>query len=196
MVTPSAPVQPVRPVLSVTEITDGIRNLSDADKYRFKRASQYWGSAGARPPADLRHEAVRRAIDGSRKCPRRLPIVVFLIGVMRSIACADRRALQRARRATIPSDAPDCQTILDGIDPRISPEEQMLRNEEMIEMKARVFALFEGDAVARDLVEGRFIGMEGKELQELVGLSDKDFATKSRFVRRRIDKAFPDGWKS
>jgi RNA polymerase sigma-70 factor (ECF subfamily) len=38
--------------------------------------------------------------------------------------------------------------------------------------------------------------MEGKELRELVGLNEKDFATRRRLVRRRIDKAFPNGWKS
>ena len=63
-------------------------------------------------------------------------------------------------------------------------------------MKAGVLQLFEDDAVARDVVEGRFLGMEGEELQELVGLTASELATKNRFIRRRIDKAFPDGWKS
>ena len=102
MVLPSAPAEPAESVLSVAEVTDGIRNLSDADKYRFKRASQYLSCAGARPAADLRHEAVRRAIGGMRKCPRGLPIVAFLFGVMRSIAHADRKALQRVPHADVP----------------------------------------------------------------------------------------------
>lgn len=38
--------------------------------------------------------------------------------------------------------------------------------------------------------------MEGIELRELVGLSEKDLATKRRFIRRRIDAAYPNGWKS
>jgi hypothetical protein len=195
MVVPSAPAEPAQSVLSVAEVTDGIENLSDIEKYRLRRTSEYLSCAVARPAADLRHEAIRRAIAGSRKCPRALPIVSFLIGVMRSIAYADRRSLQRAAQAVVPSDDLNCQTLLDGADPRASPEEQLLRNEEIIEMKAQVLALFKDDNVARDLAEGRFIEMEGKELQEFVGLNDKDFATKLRFVRRRIDKAFPDGWK-
>lgn len=195
MVLPSAPTEPASSVLSVTEVTDSIRSLSDTEKYRLKRASHYLSCAGVRPAADLRHEAVRRAIAGTRKCPSGLEIVPFLIGVMRSIAFADRRALRRAAQATVASDDLNCQTLLDGVDPRASAEEQMLRNEEIIEMKTQVLALFKDDNVARDLAEGRFIEMEGKELQELVGLNDKDFATKLRFVRRRIDKAFPNGWK-
>jgi DNA-directed RNA polymerase specialized sigma24 family protein len=196
MVMPRAAAVPAESVLSVAEVTDGIRTLSDADQIRFKRASQYFSCAGARPAADLRHEAIRRAIAGSRKCSRNLPIVAFLIGVMRSIAYADRRAVQRAKQPTIAGNDPNSQTLLDGPDPRSSPEEQLLRNEQIAEMKAQVLAVFKDDPAAHDLVEGRFLGLEGKELQQLVGLDDKDFATKLRFVRRRVDKAFPDGWKS
>jgi len=196
MVMPSAPAVPVESmVLSVTEVTDGIRSLSDAEQIKFKRASQYLGGAGARPPADLRHEAIRRAIAGSRKCPRHLSIMAFLIGAMRSIAHADRKAVKRTSRTLNLAD-PNSSTMLDAADPRISPEEATLRKDDTAEMKARVLPLFEDDAIARDIIEGKFMGMEGKDLQELAGLSAKELATKNRFIRRRIDKAFPDGWKS
>jgi len=195
MVIPAAPAEVAELVLSVAEVTDGIRNLSDAEQIKFKRASQYLGGAGARPPADLRHEAIRRAIAGSRKCPRYLPVVAFLIGTMRSIAHADRKALKRTSRTPSLAD-PSSSTILDAADPRIGPEEATLRNDDIAEMKARVLRLFEDDAIARDMIEGKFMRMEGEDLQELVGLSAKELATKNRFIRRRIDKAFPDGWKS
>lgn len=194
MAAPGAPIE-LSSVLSVEEITDSIQNLSDVEQLKFKRASQYLGGAGARPPADLRQEAIRRAIAGSRKCPRHLSVVIFLIGTMRSIAHADRKALRRAPRTTSSTDA-DCVTILDAPDPRMSPEDAMLRIDEIAEMKARVLSHFEDDAIARDLIEGRFLRMEGKDLQELVRLSAKELATKNRLIRRRIDKAFPDGWKS
>jgi len=195
MVIPGAPAEIAESVLSVADVTDGIRNLSDAEQIKFKRASQYLGGAGARPPADLRHEAIRRAIAGSRKCPRDLPVVAFLIGTMRSIAHADRKALKRTSRTPSLAD-PSSSTILDAADPRIGPEEATLRNDDIAEMKARVLRLFEDDAIARDMIEGKFMRMEGEDLQELVGLSAKELATKNRFIRRRIDKAFPDGWKS
>lgn len=195
MVIPAAPTEVSVSVLSVAEVTDGIRNLSDAEKIKFKRASQYLGDAGARPPADLRHEAVRRAIAGSRKCPRYLSVAAFLIGTMRSIAHADRKALKRTSRTPNLAD-PSSSTILDAADSRISAEEAMLRSDDIAEMKAGILPLFEDDAIARDIIEGKFMGMEGKDLQELVGLSAQELATKNRFIRRRIDKAYPDGWKS
>jgi len=114
---------------------------------------------------------------------------------MRSIAHADRKALKRTSRTPSLAD-PSSSTILDAADPRIGPEEATLRNDDIAEMKARVLRLFEDDAIARDMIEGKFMRMEGEDLQELVGLSAKELATKNRFIRRRIDKAFPDGWKS
>jgi hypothetical protein len=102
--------QPTALVLSVREITDGIQNLSAVDQYRFKRASEYHNYGGARPATELRHEAIRRAIAGTRKCPRDLPVVAFLIGAVRSIANADRKALKRIRHDA-PSDnleSPPC----------------------------------------------------------------------------------------
>jgi hypothetical protein len=62
-------------------------------------------------------------------------------------------------------------------------------------MKRQILALFDDDPVAHLLVDGLFAEMEGNELQELVELNDRDFASKRRLVRRRIDKAFPRGWK-
>jgi hypothetical protein len=193
MVTPSAPAETV---LSVTEVIDGIRGLSDADALRFRRASHYLSHGDARSPTELRNEAVRRAADGSRKCPRNLPIVVFLFGVMRSIASTDRKAADRTPKlAVVPRDSSAGATLLEGVDPRLSPEDRLIKDEEITELKVRVLDLFRDDLVIHTLVEGLITGMEGEELRKLVGLSLKDFATKRRFVRRRIDKAFPNGWK-
>jgi RNA polymerase sigma-70 factor (ECF subfamily) len=38
-------------------------------------------------------------------------------------------------------------------------------------------------------------GIEGEELRELTELDMTGYATKRRLIRRRIDKAFPQGWK-
>jgi hypothetical protein len=192
---PSAPAELPDSVLSVQEITEGIRNLSAEDQFRFKRASEYLSHSGARPAQDLRHEAVRRSIAGSRKCPRAIPIANFLFGVMRSIAHADRKALHRSSRAVSIDNVSGSQSLFDCADPRISPEELLLRNEESASMKGQILALFEDDLTAQTLIEGQFAQMEGQELRDFLGLTDKEFATKRRFIRRRIDKAFPNGWK-
>jgi len=182
-------------VLSVAEIAEGINNLSDADLLRIKKTSQYLSYGGARSPQELRQEAVKRAVDGTRKCPRDVGIAKFLFGVMRSIASSDRKAASRKQTLSmVPKHNSGSASILECTDPRLSPEDQILTQEATGEIRAALLPLFEGDPVAQTLVNGMIEGMEGHELRELAGLNEKDFATKRRFVRRRIDKAFPNGW--
>ncbi|MGM4931791.1 hypothetical protein [Tardiphaga sp. 619_E2_N8_5] len=181
---------------SVVEITEIITNLSDAELLRIAKASQYLSFGGSRSPQDLRQEAIKRAVAGSRKCPRRLNVVIFLYGAMRSIASADRKALCRSQEiSAVPKQGSEGVTVLEGRDYRLSPEDELLQQEGPEEIRRVLFSLFEDDLVAQTLVEGMIEGMEGRELREFVGLSEVDFATKRRLVRRRIDKAFPKGWK-
>src|SRR5262245_30053308 len=127
MATPTASAEAV---LSAVEAIDIIRNLSVPDLLRLKRASQYLSYGGARPPADLRNEAIRRVADGRRKCPRDIPIVTILYGVMRSIASADRKALQRTPTlAVVPRHDSAATSPLDGVDPRLSPEERLIQEQ-------------------------------------------------------------------
>jgi hypothetical protein len=48
--------------------------------------------------------------------------------------------------------------------------------------------------LAQVMVEGGMEGMEGEELREVTGLTKIAFASKRRLIRRRVEKAFPDGW--
>lgn len=183
-------------VFSVAEVTERLRSLTGADALLIKRASVYLSFGCVRSPQDLRQEAFKRALAGSRKCPRHLTTPTFIYGVMRSIASADRKALGRARElSVVPKENSGSATILDGIDPRLSPEDLTIKSQDFIEIKKRILGLFEDDLVAQTLAEGMIDEMEGKELRAFVGLSEKDFDTKRRLVRRRIDKAFPDGCK-
>lgn len=192
MVTPSASEE--ESLLSAAEVADRIRDLSDADVLRLKRASEYLSFGGARPPADLRQEAIRRAVSGARKCPCGLSMVTFLRGVMRSIAWADRKSLARGPKLAVVAKDDRGEGSLAGIaDRRMSPEDKIIHDENIAKMKRKILALFEDDVVAQTLAEGIMDGMEGKELRDLVGLNEKEFATKRRLVRRRIDKAFLNG---
>jgi DNA-directed RNA polymerase specialized sigma24 family protein len=183
-------------VLSVAEATARLQALSEADALLLKKASIHLSFGGARSSRDLRQEAFKRTLAGSRRCPRNLPIVPFLFGVMRSIASADRKSLGRVPELTlVPKDDSTTGKIFEGRDPRLSPEDLAIKEQELVEIKERILALFEDDLVAQTLTEGMMEGMEGKELRAFVGLSERDFDTKRRLVRRRIDKAFPDGWK-
>jgi hypothetical protein len=80
------PNAPAKSVLSAAEVTDRIQNLSGTDAYRLKKISEYLSFGGARPAQELRNEAIRRALDGTRNCPPHLSIITFLRGVNAHLA--------------------------------------------------------------------------------------------------------------
>jgi hypothetical protein len=129
--------------LAVAEVTARIRAMSDADKIRLIRTSTYLSFGGARSPADLRQEAIRRAIAGTRKCPNGLSIIAFLKGAMRSIAWADRKAISRAPKlAAVPSSGDAGQNLPEAIDSRLSTEDRILQHDRLSEILAGLFSTF------------------------------------------------------
>jgi hypothetical protein len=61
-------------------------------------------------------------------------------------------------------------------------------------IREAIIKLFDDDQDAQIIVEGMMEDMDGEDLRELTDLDKKEFASKRRLVRRRIDKAFPEGW--
>jgi hypothetical protein len=82
------------------------------------------------------------------------------------------------------------------IDARPNAAEAAQSREETERIKQAVLGLFDDDLAAQTVVEGDMDGIEGEELRDLTGLDPKAFATKRRFVRRRINQKYPKGWMS
>lgn len=71
-----------------------------------------------------------------------------------------------------------------------------MREQSEAAIRGAVLALFDDDQQARDIVEGTMVDLSADELRELTGLDKTAYASKRKLMRRRIDKAYPEGWKS
>ena len=80
---------------------------------------------------------------------------------------------------------------LDPPDWRPTAEQHAISNEETAQIKREILDLFSDDVTARVMVEGMMDGMDGETLRQVTDLTKTGFASKRRFIRRRIDKAFP-----
>jgi DNA-directed RNA polymerase specialized sigma24 family protein len=158
------------------------------------KAATYWARAYGADAEDVMQDALERAVEGGRQCPRDISIFTFLAGAMRSISGDERKA--RTRRAEIHLVAEDGSLVVDPIDDQPNAAEAAQSREAAEGIKQAVLDLFEDDLAAQAIVEGDMDGIEGEELRELTGLDAKAFASKRRLVRRRIDRAYPKGWKS
>jgi RNA polymerase sigma-70 factor (ECF subfamily) len=148
---------------------------------------------------DILQRAFVAALDGSRKCPRDIALITFLAGTMRSLASSWFKSLTRTPELhLIAVQGDDCEDVPVGIDtPAEEPtaDQQHVSEEEAAAIRAAILSLFADDEFARLIIEGDMEGMDATELRELTGLDETAYGSKRRLIRRRIVKAYPEGWK-
>lgn len=175
-------------VLSPDEIRAAIEGFSHADWIRLKRAAAYFAWRPGVQGSDLQQEAMMRALEGRRKCPRKTSVITFLCGAIRSIASEgdsefqqvsieDQAEFSRNDEAKLRDASRDPYREAQG---RIDGERLM----------AEVLGLFDDDEKAEMLFEGMMVEMEGEELREFLELTQTEFDSKRRLVRRRLNQHF------
>lgn len=190
--------EPARDTLSVEEIRTASEGFSDADWIRLGKIARTFGWTQRRDPDDLLQIALERALDGSRRCPRSVDVIRFLAEAMRSIASDEAKSLKRkpelrlVPRHGVDEDGP---LEYDHPDPTQNAEAALEGEQEAQRILSAVLAVFDDDVAAQTIVEGDAEGMDAHELRELTGLSEREYPSKRRLIRRRLEKAFPKGWK-
>lgn len=177
------------------EIASAIHLLTAADWARLKLVARKYANGRPIEPDDLLQEAMQRAIDG-RVCPTHVDVVKFLAEAMRSIAHGEtEKAEHKLVLVPVAKTGDHPAEVLAVADPAQSVEERMMSEQNAAVFRRDVLALFDDDPQARDIVEGTMEDMTPEELRELTGLSQTAYDSKRRLIRRRIDKAYPQGWK-
>ena len=173
-----------RPIVTVdnttVDVARAIHALSSADLVRLKALARLWTRGqDALAWSDVLHEAIARALGGARRWPPGVPIVAFLSGIMRSI-CEDhwRRARREGRVLAREEDVAD----LGGTDAASDPERTLAAAQAL----AAVNDLFAGDAVALMVIAGLADGLSPPEICRLYGLTERDYDTTRRRMRRAL----------
>lgn len=191
--------EPALEHLSVDEVRAALEALTNADWNRLGKIARTFGPSQRSDPDDLLQTALERTLNGKRRCPREVDFIRFLAEVMRSIASDEAKALKRKPEThLVPrhSDDDDNPLEYDYPDPSTNAETALADDQQAGCILAAVLAIFDDDVVAQTIVEGIAEGMDAKELHQLTGLNEREYASKRRLMRRRIDKAFPEGWRS
>lgn len=189
---------PGKPVLTVGEMNEALSSLSDADMIRLSRIARRY-CKGRIDPDDLLQQAFVAVLDGSRKCPRDIRMIAFLAGTIRSLASSRFKSFNRAPELhSFVAQGDDCEEIPVVLDcPTEAPNaaQQLISEQEAAAIHTAIMSLFVDDELARLIVEGDMEGIDASELRELTGLDGTAYNSKRRLIRRRIDKAYPEGWK-
>lgn len=179
---PESP-QPARPLVnaaSPTEVMTAVDTLSDAALLRLRSYARYRMRAlGSRALAatyeDLLSEAITATLAGQRRWNRdAVDIVGHLCGVMRSVS-----SHWMEEQGTIPGDdffGLEFASPLPGAEREASAREEV----------ARIERAFKDDELVLEILRSLKIGMKGPEVQVQLGITQTDYETAVKRLRRGV----------
>lgn len=166
---------------SAAAVSRALAALTDADLLRLHALARL--RARGLPDgigwSDLLHEALARALDGSRHWPPDVPLLTFLSGVMRSLA--DEAWQQRRREAQVFARDDESEPICSAPDP-----ERVFAAAEAV---SGLYRLFSGDAVALRIISGLAKGMTADDIRVTHAMSAVEYDTARRRIRRALLRA-------
>jgi DNA-directed RNA polymerase specialized sigma24 family protein len=169
---------------TTVDIARAIHSLSDADLLRLKALARLWarGLPGGVGWADVLHEAIVRALDGSRKWPPDVPILAFLSGIMRSI-CDDqwRRSRRESEVLVRREDVVDLCASGDEVKSP-SPERLVAAAQSL----AALDQLFAADPLALKIIAGLAEGLTPREICKRHRMSERQYDTTRKRMRRAL----------
>ena len=177
------------------EIESAILAFTPDELLRLHKVSWSYALRYRFEAEDLLQEAIARTLDGSRKCPVNISAVKFLAEAMRSIAHGESEKMEN-RVVIVPlasTDDPEGE-VRDPPDPTPSIEQNLINEESAAILHDSILSLFEEGTPARDMVEGMMDDWTTEELREVMGLDQTAYASTRRLIRRRLNKAYPEGW--
>lgn len=174
------------------ELLDALGALGDVDKHRIRMgARKYAAVAGDMDEDDLLQETLMKIHEEKRCCPTDVDPLVFVAGVIRSLASSRTEwRKRREERRALEVTSPDYDLFATSTpDPNAKTPEEILVGEERDEaFQAFLSEQCNGCEKTELVLLGKFDGMRGKELCELAGVTEKELATILKRIARMMDR--------
>lgn len=171
------------------EVIEAVEKLSDTDMIRLEKIARthLWVAQDA-DIKDLIQEALKRILSGKRKWPLHVPFMKFISGVMRSIAFDILKQMKteqglRVVQATNCDGQDSSKDYMEYEDKSsTTPEESLIFKQKLDEIEN----MFIDDEKALAVVMGKSEGFSPKETQEMFDLTETEYESAARKVRRRF----------
>ena len=177
---------PARECLRADEIGPAFDGLSRDDKLKLYAIEAIRRRGTAFGKGELLREAICRALDGERNCPRDVSIMAFLGMTMKSIASHAREQGNRVVVADPPE--PGSADATESTPP--SPEDEVIAASMLRDIRAHL----ENDEEAMLVLMGWDEGLRGKALREATGLDQAGLDYAAKRIRAVARNLYPDGW--
>jgi hypothetical protein len=176
-----------RECLRADEIGPAFDGLSRDDKLKLYAVEAILRRGTGFGKGDLVREAICRALEGDRNCPRDVPFMAFLVMTMKSMAS---HARGKHRRTVSQADPPErSHSDVRDLPTAPSPEDAMIAASVLREIHAH----FENDDEATLVLMGWAEGLRGKALREAIGLDQAGLDYAIKRIRVGARKLYPEG---
>lgn len=178
---------------TLAEIEAALTGLSSADLLRLERFARWrmaglgreWRGSGHE---DLLAEALTATISGERKWNKRVEFVRHLLGTMRSISSHWGEKRGRGEEVSLPVAGEDDREELSG-EGRLASHEPPPDMEAVARIQLKeIESLFSGDPEVLAVIEGLRAELAGPEIQELLEISETEYWTTIRRMRRTLER--------
>ena len=164
------------------DVGEALDALSDDDLLRLRVIARLRarGLPGGVAWSDLLHEAMLRALEGTRRWPPGVPLLAFLAGIMRSL-CDEQWRRCRRESPVLPSGDTG-SAMMAGASSDADPERVYAASEAL----AAVDRLFASDVEALKVIAGLANGLGAEDIQHHYGLTPVEYDTTRRRMRRAL----------
>ena len=171
---------------SISQTLSAFEALTDGELLGLRRAATtLMQGTQFSEPTDLIYEALTRCLDGRRNWPLSAPFASFMLNAMRSIASGERQ-FYRARYGLDESTLEEELFEMGAVAP--SAEQDALAAESARFARARAEELrgsFDGDPIARAVMDGWLRELTAAELMAKHKLSPKEYDAARKRVERQ-----------
>jgi DNA-directed RNA polymerase specialized sigma24 family protein len=178
---------------TVAEIEAALRDLSSADLLRLGKYAR-WRMAGlgrqwrGTDHEDLMAEAMTATLSGRRKWNKQIDFLQHLAGVMRSISSHWAEKEKTGKEQPLP-------TATGRHRDERQEDEHLASNNPEPDVRAvarikveEIESLFMDDPEVGELIDGLRAELTGPEIQELLEISEKEYWTRMRRMRRTLER--------
>jgi len=173
----------VKDALSESELKSTIDAMTDADWVRIDMAAKRFSKIYQVNYQELQNESFLRALDGRRKCPRDVPVTIFLANTMKSIA--SKRGLSPRKIDALQHNANvDMSDDMNHLGHISTPENEVMASKLLDD----IVTLFNGDDEAEMFIMCEQDGLTKLEIKEALDIDTTKYDSIKKRIRRKYIK--------
>lgn len=178
--------------LTESEIKNLIQQLSEVELFKLGNIAKIFSrkTGGLIEADEILNSAILVIASGKRKFPRRLALLEFFSGIMRSIVSNEMRKAKRI--LAIADEDPESNPILNAVDQTTDVESEAIAEQAL----DRIYGLVKNDDEMTLLVMARCDGLSPDEVCALEGWNRTKYNSVQKRLRRTLNKHFPNGIES